>query len=71
MQAKVFAWHLLTRFRVELSFPNAYDLDFKPMPMPKDKLQSFFAPLNSGPVFARRHGLAVMGRVCDRIRQAS
>ena len=53
MQAKVFAWHLLTRFRVELSFPERpYHLDFKPMPMPKDKLPiilrpPFFVPLSN------------------------
>lgn len=39
MQAKVFCWHLLTRYRVELAYPErAYELEFMPMPMPRDKL---------------------------------
>ena len=46
MQAKVFFWNLLRRYRLLLEKPNApYDLAFKPMPMPKDGLRIVLEPL--------------------------
>ena len=61
MQAKVFAWHLLTRFRVELSFPSALiTWILSQCPCPRISFQFAFVPFESRPVFARRHGLVEM-----------
>lgn len=40
MQVKVFFWHFLRRFKIELAIPGAeYKLKYAPMPIPKDGLQ--------------------------------
>ena len=51
MQAKVFFWHLLRRYRITLEKPGSdYDLAYAPMPMPKDGLRVVLTPLAASAV---------------------
>jgi cytochrome P450 len=46
MQAKVFFWHFLRRYRIALEKPGRdYALAYTPMPMPKDGLRVVLTPL--------------------------